>query len=365
MILLTHSWVQKSIFFGWFVRFADFQSVGEGVMPIMEKLREVAANGYSIFVFPEGTRSYDLEIGRFHQGAFLIARELDLDIMPVISYGSGNAMPKFEPFLKTSPVSMTTLERIPQNSPLIKDTTLATSKSIRRHMKKEYSRIRKEFETPAFFRKKVTRNYLFRGPVLEWYIKVKIRMEKHYLLFHEILPEKGLISDIGCGYGFMAYMLQLMAPGRRIIGYDHDPDKIDTARNNNLNNKKTEFIQTDISVLEPQNSDAFLLADVLHYLPAEDQEKLITGCSGKLNAGGVIIIRDADADMRRKHRGTKLTEFISTRTGFNKTRAGGSKLYFMPKRFYLGIFEKLGLEIEIIDDTKLTSNLVYILRKKK
>jgi len=365
MILLTHSWVQKSIFFGWFVRFADFQSVDEGVMPIMEKLREVAANGYSIFVFPEGTRSYDLEIGRFHQGAFLIARELDLDILPVISYGSGNAMPKFEPFLKTSPVSMTTLERIPQNSPLIKDTTLATSKSIRRHMKKEYSRIRKEFETPAFFRKKVTRNYLFRGPVLEWYIKVKIRMEKHYLIFHGILPEKGLISDIGCGYGFMAYMLQLMAPGRRIIGYDHDPDKIDTAQNNNLNNKKTEFIQTDITVLEPENSDAFLLADVLHYLPAEEQEKLITACSGKLNAGGVIIIRDADADMQRKHRGTKLTEFMSTRTGFNRTRAGGNKLYFMPKRFYLGIFEKLGLEIEIIDDTKLTSNLVYILRKKK
>jgi len=190
-------------------------------------------------------------------------------------------------------------------------------------------------------------------------------MENHYQFFHGILPKKGLVSDIGCGYGFMAYMLHLMAPGRSIIGYDHDPDKIETARNNNLNNKKTEFIQTDITALEPENSDAFLLADVLHYLPAEEQEKLIISCSAKLNAGGVIIIRDADADMQKKHLGTKLTEFISTRTGFNKTRTEGNKLYFMPKRFYLGIFEKLGLELEIIDDTKLTSNLVYILRKKK
>lgn len=365
MILLTHSWVQKSIFFGWFVRFADFLSVSEGVMPIMDKLREVADNGYSIFVFPEGTRSYNLEIGRFHQGAFLIAKELGLDILPVISYGSGNAMPKFEPFLKTSPVSMTTLERIPQSSPLIKDTTLATSKSVRQYMKKEYSRIRKEFETPAFFRKKVTRNYLFRGPVLEWYIKVKIRMEKHYQLFHGILPEKGLISDIGCGYGFMAYMLQLMAPGRSIIGYDYDPDKIDTARNNNLYNKKTKFIQTDITTLEPTNSDAFLLIDVLHYLPEDEQEKLIVSCSGKLNAGGVLIIRDADADMQKKHLGTRLSEFLSTGIGFNKTPAETHALHFMPKSFYLGIFEKLGLELEIVDDTKLTSNLVYILRKKQ
>jgi 1-acyl-sn-glycerol-3-phosphate acyltransferase len=364
MILLTHSWVQKSMFFGWFVRSADFLSVDEGVMPIMDKLREIAENGYSIFVFPEGTRSYDLEIGRFHQGAFLIARELNLDILPVISYGSGNAMPKFEPFLKTSPVSMTTLERIPPDSPLIKDTTLATSKSIRQHMKNEYSRIRKEFETPAFFRKKVTRNYLFRGPVLEWYIKVKIRMEKHYQLFHSILPEKGLISDIGCGYGFMAYMLQLMAPGRRIIGYDHDHDKIATANQCNLKNKRTTFIRTDVTGFEPESSDAFILADVLHYLTEAEQEKLIVSISQKLAPGGVIIIRDADADMRKKHLGTRISEFMSTRIGFNKTGTAANKLYFMPKQFYLAIFERLNLDVEVIDDTKLTSNLVYVLRKR-
>ncbi len=364
MILLTHPWVQKSIFFGWFVRFAEFLPVDKGLSPIMDQMRKIVSEGYSVFVFPEGTRSYDLGIKRFHQGAFLIARELNLDIVPVISYGSGNAMPKFEPFLKTSPVSMTTLPRIKPDSPLIKDTLLATSKSVRHHMQKEYALIRKEFETPAFFRKKVIRNYLYRGPVLEWYMKVKIRMEDHYQLFHENLPDQGLITDIGCGYGFMSYMLQLMAPGRQILAYDYDVDKIDTANHCALRNKHTRFIHADVTQLDLGYSDAFVLADVLHYMPEEEQERLITKCAAKLNENGVIIIRDADAGMKRKHMGTKFSEWLSTGIGFNLTERNQHKLYFSSKEIYLGIFTNLNLEVLVIDHTKASSNLLYILKKK-
>ncbi len=38
-------------------------------------------------------------------------------------------------------------------------------------------------------------------------------------------PSKGLITDIGCGYGFMAYMLHLMANKRRFKGIDYDKNK--------------------------------------------------------------------------------------------------------------------------------------------
>jgi 1-acyl-sn-glycerol-3-phosphate acyltransferase len=364
MVLLTHGWVQKSIFFGWFVRFADFYSVSSGLGPIMDDLRKITANGYSVFIFPEGTRSRSLEIGRFHQGAFYLAKTLNMDILPVISYGSGNAMPKYEPFLKTSPTTMTILPRITPDDPLIKENTLATSRAVRHHMKKEYAAIREKIETPAFYRKLVVRNYLFRGPVLEWYMKIKIRMEKNYVLFHDILPREGLITDIGCGYGFMAYMLLLMAPGRRFIACDYDADKIDTASHCALKNDRINFIRGDITMIEPEASDAFIMADVLHYLRFEEQEKLIARCVEKLNKNGVIIIRDADPGMKRRQRGTALSEFFSTRLSFNLTRDGHKKLYFTPREAYEKIFAGLGLDVEIIDETSLTSNLVYVLRKK-
>ncbi len=364
MILLTHPWVQKSIFFGWFVSFADFLPVKDGLGPIMGRMRNIVDEGYSVFVFPEGTRSYDLEIGRFHQGAFYIARELGIDILPVISYGSGNAMPKFEPFLKTSPTSITVLPRISPGNPLIKDSLLATSKAVRHYMKGEYAVIRSAFETPAFFRKKVIRNYLYRGPVLEWYMKVKIRLEDHYLPFHENLPSTGQITDIGCGYGFMAYMLQLMAPGRKFIAYDYDPDKIDTANNCALKNKNIRFIHGDIGSIDPPESDAFILADVLHYIPVQEQEELIRKCAGKLKPGGVMIIRDADRGMRKKHFGTRMSEILSTGIGFNKTAGLKEKLYFSSREHYLSVFSSLQMKCEIIDQTRFTSNLIYVLRRK-
>ena len=75
-------------------------------------------------------------------------------------------------------------------------------------------------------------------------------------------------------------------------------------------------------------------------------------------------MRDADAAMRRKHSGTRLSEIISTRSGFNRTWQGRRKLFFLPGEKYLELFSQSGLEAEIIDQTKLTSNLIYILRKK-
>ena len=364
MVLLTNPWVQKSIFYRGFISYADFFSVEEGADTLKPHIEALVKAGYSILYFPEGTRSADLEIHRFHQGAFYMARELGLDILPIISYGSGNTMPKFEPFLKTTPSTITILPRIKPGDPLIKESDLATSKAIRHYMMDEYARIRRKIETPAFFRKMVIRNYLYRSPVLEWYMKVKIRAEDHYKLFDEYLPKEGKITDIGCGYGFMAYMLHLMASGRQITGYDHDPDKIDTANHCALKNDKLEFIKADIINLQPVKSDAFILADVLHYLPEHEQSALIGRCAESLAESGMIIIREADAAMRKKHLGTRLSEIFSTRSGFNMTWQGSKKLFFQPGKKYLETFSRYGLEATVIDETRVTSNLVYILRKK-
>src|SRR5690554_7849099 len=45
-------------------------------------------------VFPEGTRSYSHEIGRFHKGAFYLAQELHLPVQPIILHGISEVIPK-------------------------------------------------------------------------------------------------------------------------------------------------------------------------------------------------------------------------------------------------------------------------------
>lgn len=60
-----------------------------GYDQLEDELKQEVAEGYSIVVFPEGTRTADCSIHRFHKGAFQLADHLNLDIVPVLIYGTG------------------------------------------------------------------------------------------------------------------------------------------------------------------------------------------------------------------------------------------------------------------------------------
>lgn len=94
MVFLTNRWVWRSPFFGFLVRNAEFCPVTEGIDALMPRLRQLVQRGYSIAVYPEGTRSTDCRMGRFHQGAFYIAGQLGLDVLPMYLYGTGRVLPK-------------------------------------------------------------------------------------------------------------------------------------------------------------------------------------------------------------------------------------------------------------------------------
>ena len=140
-------------------------------------------------------------------------------------------------------------------------------------------------KAPRFFRERLIYNYIYKGPVLEWYLRVKIRMENDYRTFHELLPVRGRILDIGCGYGFMAYMLHFAAHEREMLGYDHDEEKIAVANHCFSRNANIHFIKTDISQMHIVAADAIILSDVLHYLYPEQQELLVQRSHGSHSSG--------------------------------------------------------------------------------
>lgn len=75
----------------------------------MESLKEVEkqlVNGVSTVIFPEGTRSLNGEVGRFKRGAFQIAWDLGLPVIPLSLDGCFEVMPKGKPFVNRHPVHM-------------------------------------------------------------------------------------------------------------------------------------------------------------------------------------------------------------------------------------------------------------------
>ncbi len=218
----------------------------------------------------------------------------------------------------------------------------------------------KSLETPDYFNDFIRKNYLYKGPILEWYTRIKLKFENSYNIFNELIPLKCSITDLGCGYGYLSYMLNLVSSDRQITGVDYDANKISVAEHCAIKNDNVNFITADISEIELDYSDVFIISDVLHYMPEQMQIKVVESCIHKLNNDGVIIIRDADKNMGRRHLGTRLTELMSTNIGFNKTKF---KLEFVPRTMIESISNRHNLKLQIIDNTKLTSNLIYILRK--
>ena len=67
--------------------------------------------------------------------------------------------------------------------------------------------------------------------------------------------------------------------------------------------------------------------------------------------------------MGRKHFGTRLSEFFSTNLGFNQTKEDKKELYFTSKEKIMKILEKYNMKVEIIDKTKMTSNIIFIAKR--
>lgn len=363
LLVLTNERVQNHKIFGRLVRLADFFP-SEKLSQNMEKLREKVRDGYSIIVFPEGTRSETFEVQRFHQGAFHLASQLSLDILPIVMHGSGHAMRKGELFLKASHITINILPRVAPGTGTMGSTPLEHSRNFRSYYARVYGEMKAEYETPRYFRDLLLKNYVYKGPVLEWYVRVKMNLERNFEPYIRHLPREGLITDIGCGYGYLSHMVALTGPARYLVGIDYDEEKISVAQNCPVMSESLKFISADVTEMDLPASQAYILGDVLHYLPEEKQERLLMHCADKLKEGGVMVIRDADRKQAVGHRFTRLTEFFSTRLlGFNRTITPSKALYFTTADRIREILSAKGLAVEVAERSEKTSNVLILARK--
>jgi len=85
-------------FFGWHLWLARYISLNRGDPEsgrlCILKARQWLRLGVSVIFFPEGTRSRDGQIHEFKAGAFKVALEEKIDILPVVIAGTRDAIPK-------------------------------------------------------------------------------------------------------------------------------------------------------------------------------------------------------------------------------------------------------------------------------
>ena len=146
VVFLTKEREWNSPLYGLLIREAEYYSVAEGIDTLMPKLRSLVERGYSIAVYPEGTRSKNCQIGPFHKGAFHIAEQLGLDIVPMYLYGPGRVLPKGSYRLRRGQIYLEVGTPITREQLAQIGNTKAQASYIRKHYIAKYEQMANRIE---------------------------------------------------------------------------------------------------------------------------------------------------------------------------------------------------------------------------
>lgn len=163
LVVLTNDWVWHNPLYGWILRVAQFYPVTNGLEYNLEKLQSLIDRGYSVVVFPEGTRSADCEILRFHTGAFYLAEKLKVDILPVILHGVGHCIPKEDFMLRSGHMYLEVMKRIKVNPDGDAMYMRQLSKQVRRLYIDRFKELKLERQTAHYFKHYVEKKYAYKG----------------------------------------------------------------------------------------------------------------------------------------------------------------------------------------------------------
>jgi len=102
-IFFHFKWVSKLEIFripfiGWNMRLNRYIALRRGNKASVQKMyddcNKAISRGSSVFMFPEGTRSKNRELKSFKPGAFILAKDNHVPILPIAISGTREALPK-------------------------------------------------------------------------------------------------------------------------------------------------------------------------------------------------------------------------------------------------------------------------------
>ena len=110
-----------------------------------------------------------------------------------------------------------------------------------------------------------------------------------------LLPDKGRILDLGCGFGLFAAYFGQTHPAREIVGVDLNPRRVSLAKAvaAGLGLAQHQFFVADVRALDLSDSFAgCYVLDVMHHVPADTQRPILQRIYDLLIPGGVLVMKD-------------------------------------------------------------------------
>jgi 2-polyprenyl-3-methyl-5-hydroxy-6-metoxy-1,4-benzoquinol methylase len=109
-----------------------------------------------------------------------------------------------------------------------------------------------------------------------------------------LLPERGDILELGCGFGLFAGYFAASSRERTLFGVDRNEKRIDMARQMAARMKlPARFEVADVRELpETQTFDAAYALDVLHHIPFDAHRTVLEDLHRRLKPGATLLVKD-------------------------------------------------------------------------
>ena len=292
VVVVTQGWVFKSPLFGLIVRIAGYLPANSGIENIDEKVKETLDKGLSVLIFPEGTRSKDLKVHRFHKGAFYLAEKYKVDIIPAVLYGSGMIFSKVQPqYVAPGIMQMDILPRIAPEDNTYGATYQERTKNVRNYLNSYLQTMRSRYDTPQnkYFKSALIKQYLFKDRDTEFSVYFNCLKHNWYNDIVSQVPRNATVLDINCGYGDLALMLSITSDERKVYAYSASEEEYSIAQNSVLGRKVNFFAELS-AIDELPELDVIVYQAKASELTLEDNI-LLEKFKKRLSPSGNIVIK--------------------------------------------------------------------------
>src|SRR5680860_93578 len=281
-LVKDHVYTSKTV--GYAARLHGAYPVSGGIEGGEAFLKQKMEQGFSIIAFPEGTRSATNKIGRFHKGAFYLAEQLNLDILPILIHGCSEVSPKGSFIIRDGSITIEILPRIVPDDPRFTKTYSKRPKQIGQYFRSEFRRLRCQIEDATYWHKLILENYRFKGDAI--YRSVKKDLKNNAEIYKKVLENVGdtdTIVHLSQDLGQLDLLLALDSIDRKIYSYLENLEARAILRNNYLTHNYSKITVADSmeEALEHSakvliiDSRAFSMASIENQFPETSIHELI------------------------------------------------------------------------------------------
>jgi chemotaxis methyl-accepting protein methylase len=176
------------------------------------------------------------------------------------------------------------------------------------------------------------------------------------------VPLSGRVLDLGCGHGLLSMAMALQAPGRTVLGIDHDEARIELARRASREIPNLELRPGSLLTPPAGPFSGITAIDVMHYFEPEAQREILRRAHESLEPGGCLLVREVDPTSGLASRFNRFYEKLATGTGF--TRAGKKGLHFRSPDGWKTLLSEAGFEVTPERCSHfLFADILYVCRK--